>query len=52
MVLGSLAMDFLKEVTESNSLTKTIRMYAFSRRPKVRKGDSTRKKKGFPTDKK
>jgi hypothetical protein len=41
----------LKEIARSDGLSATFKSYSLSLKPRVRKAEGGRKKKGFPTNK-
>jgi len=49
--MNTLIMELLREIATSDIITLAFKEYSLSLRPRVRKADNTKKKKGFPTSK-
>lgn len=51
-VLGSLVIEFFKDITVSDRITAAVKKFASCGRHKIKKADTNKKKRGFLTDKK
>ena len=51
IIMNNLVMDLLKEIACSDSMTQAFKNFTLASKPRVRRAETTKKKKGFPTSK-
>lgn len=51
IALNNMIMEILKEIAVSDKLSTSFKEYSLKIKPRVRKAEGGKKKKGFPTSK-
>jgi hypothetical protein len=51
MVLNTIILEALKDIAKSERLSESFKSFSLSLKPKIRKFEGNKKKKGFPTSK-